>query len=102
MKLEAISYARIHNNRAAAKRFNIYEKRIREWTKKQEALFLTRTTTVNESKEGLGRCREDLRENAHNQIHGYRESRFRVSRTLAMKKAKALYKESVGDNLCAK
>lgn len=101
MKLEAISYARIHNNRAAAKRFNIYEKRIREWTKKQEALF-QQTTTVNESKEGLGRCREDLRENAHNQIHGYRESRFRVSRTLAMKKAKALYKESVGDNLSAK
>ena len=60
MKLEAISYARIHNNRAAAKRFNIYEKRIREWTKKQEALFLTRTTTVNESKEGLGGCREDV------------------------------------------
>lgn len=60
MKLEAISYARIHNNRAAAKRFNIYEKRIREWTKKQEALFLTRTTTVNESKEGIGGCREDV------------------------------------------
>lgn len=89
MKLEAISYARIHNNRAAAKRFNIYEKRIREWTKKQEALF-QQTTTVNESKEGLGGCREDLRENAHNQIHGYRESRFRVLMTLAMKKTKAL------------
>ena len=89
MKLEAISYARIHNNRAAAKRFNIYEKRIREWTKKQEALF-QQTATVNESKKGLGRCREDLRENAHNQIHGYRESRFRVLRTLAMKKTKAL------------
>ena len=54
LKLEAISYGRIHNNRAAAKKFNIYEKIISKWTKKQEELSLTRTKTVRESKKGLG------------------------------------------------
>ena len=40
---EAISYAKIHSNRAAAKRFNDDERRIREWKQKPEEFAMTRT-----------------------------------------------------------
>ena len=50
---EAISYAKIHSNRAAAKRFNIDERRIREFKQKPEKFVITRTEKSKVSEERL-------------------------------------------------
>ena len=42
-KLDAFNYAKTHSDRAAAKRFNVDECRIREWKQKHEDLGITET-----------------------------------------------------------
>ena len=73
-KLDAINYAKTHSNRAAAKRFNIDERRIREWKQKHKENATTQTKKGGVSKKrlpGAGRKHTDkeLEEKVLNLIH---------------------------------
>ena len=50
---EAISYAKIHSNRAAAKRFNVDERRIKELKQKPKEFAITRTEKSKVSEKRL-------------------------------------------------
>lgn len=106
-KLDAVKFAELHSNRAASKKLNVDEKRIREWRKKHEKISQARAQKGGAGKkrlEGGGRkiLDSDVEEKVLNWIHERRENRLRVSRKLIMRKAKMFYDESVGDDECAK
>ena len=54
-KSDAINYAKTYSNGAAAKRFNVGERRIREWKQKHEEPVITRTKKGGMSKKKIGR-----------------------------------------------
>ena len=97
-KSEDIEYAEEVSNRAAAAKYKIAVKRIREWRKARDSVV-----ELRQKSEGLARSRlegggrkvlqDDLDELLHEWIHGRRANGSRVSRKLMMLKAKQLYDE---------
>ena len=92
-KLDAINYAKTYSNGAAAKRFNVGERRIREWKQKHEEPVITRTKKGGVSKKRLAgggrkRTEKELEEKVLNWIHERRENMLRASRKLIMKMQK--------------
>ena len=97
-KNEAIEYAEKESNRAAAKKYKVNAKRIREWRKSKESI-----KELKNKHKGQGRQRldgggrkvtdEKLDEIILEWIHNRRANGLRVSRKLIMVKAKYLYDE---------
>ena len=80
-KLNGINYAKTHSNQAATKKFNVDERRIREWKQKHEKNAITQTKKGGVSKKRLpggGRKHTDkeLEEKVLNWIHEHRENMF--------------------------
>ena len=81
-QLDAISYAKTYSDRAAAKKFNIDERRIRELKQKHEDLAITQTKGAGVQKKkkkkmadgGRKLTDEDLEEKVRNWIHERREN----------------------------
>ena len=101
-KIDAIQYAEIHNNTSAARKFNVANKRIRDWRKKKSKVFsLVAKVKGQERKrlEGAGRkvMSIELEETVLEWIHDRRAKALRVSRKLIMKKAKIIHKEITKD-----
>ena len=97
-KLDAISFAAIHGNHAAEKKYNVDRKRIREWREKKESI--EKTVKSKKAKgcqrkrvEGGGRkpFSEKLEGTVFEWVHERRSKGLRVSRKLIMKKAEVLY-----------
>ena len=80
-QLDAISYAKTYSDRAAAKKFNVDERRIRELKQKHEDLAITQTKKgagVQKKKKmadgGRKLTDEDHEEKVRNWIHERREN----------------------------
>ena len=101
-KLDAISYAEIHGNHAAEKKYKGDRKRIREWRQKKASIQQTvNTKNAKGSRrkriEGAGRkpFSEKLDEAVLECIHERRGKCLAVSRKLIMKKAVLINDEMV-------
>ena len=95
---EAIEYAERESNRAAAKKYKVEVKRIREWCQNKLSI-----KQLKEKHKGQGRERlegggrkviiDNLDEIIHEWIHHRRANGLRVSRKIIMVKAKHLHEE---------
>ena len=97
-KNEAIEYAEKESNRAAAKKYKVDGKRIREWRKSKESIKKLKNKHKGQGRQRLdggGRkvTDEKLDEIILEWIHNRRANGLRVSRKLIMVKAKYLYDE---------
>ena len=104
-KLDAISYAEIHGNHAAEKKYKVDRKRIREWKHKKLSIQQTVNSKIAKGKqrkrmEGAGRkpFSETLDAAVLEWIHERRGNCLPVSRKLIMKKATLIHGEMVGRN----
>jgi len=104
-KLEAIAHAENNSNNSASKKFNVDQKRIREWRKSKDDLI-----SINKKYQGAKRKRLDgagrkpldqqMEEVLVEWIYSRREKGLRVSRTFIMKKALVIYNEKAEENTC--
>ena len=101
-KLDAISYAEIHGNDAAEKKYKVDGKRIREWRQKKASIQQTVNTKKAKGSqrkriEGAGRkpFSEKMDEAVLEWIHERRGKCLPVSRKLIMKKAVLINGEMV-------
>ena len=101
-KLDAISFAAIHGNHAAEKKYNVDRKRILEWQEKKESIEKTvkskKTKGCQRKRvEGGGRkpFSEKLDETVLEWVHERQSKGLRVSRKLIMKKVEVLYDDMV-------
>ena len=101
-KLDAISYAEIHGNDAAEKKYKVDGKRIREWRQKKASIQQTVNTKKAKGSqrkriEGAGRkpFSEKMDEVVLEWIHERRSKCLPVSRKLIMKKAVLINDEMV-------
>ena len=97
-KIVAVKYVEINGNRAAAKKFSVDAKRIREWkTNKQLITELSLKLSGKYRKTLDGAGRKPLNELVDNRvlewIYERRAKNLRVSCVLIMKKAKLIYDE---------
>ena len=97
-KSEAIEYAEEVSNRAAAAKYKIDVKRIREWRKVKDSVVELEQKSKRLARsrlEGGGRrvLQDDLDELLLDWIHGRRANGLRVPRKLVMRKAKQMYDE---------
>ena len=96
-KLDVLAYAQDNSNRAAARKFDVDERRVREWKKNKIEI-----TALANRKNGKTRKRLDgagpkplsteLEEIILNWIHNRRSQGLRVSRKLIKKKAQITYR----------
>ena len=98
-KLDAISYAEIHGNHAAEKKYKVDRKRIREWRQKKSSIQNTMKAKRSQRKRIEGARRkpfsEKLDEAVLEWIHERRGKCLPVSRKLIMKKAVLINDEMV-------
>lgn len=97
-KSEAIEYAERVSNRAAAAKYKVDIKRVREWRQNKESIEGLKAKPKGQTRERLdggGRkvLMEELDELLLEWIYGRRENGLRVSRKLIMVKAKHMYDE---------
>ena len=88
--MDAINYTKTHSNRAAAKRFHVDERKIRQRKQKHEELAVTQTKKGRLFKKRLevGRRKltdKELEEKVINWIYERRENILRISRKLSIK-----------------
>ena len=97
-KYEAIEYAERESNRAAAEKYKVEVKRIREWRQNKQSIKELKEKHKGQGRERLeGGGRKVIDDNLDEIIlewtHGRRANGLRVSRKLIMVKAKHLYEE---------
>lgn len=99
-KLEAVEYAEKNSKEAAARRFNVHPKQIREWCKIKEKLSqscLSKTSGKQRKKvEGSGRkpMSSTMEEILLNWIEDMRSKRLRVTRNMILIKARELFERN--------
>ena len=86
-KLAAVEAAKEETNRAAARKFNVDERRIREWRQKKRDLV--KTPSKRKRLEGAGRkiASPKIEEEVVAWIEGCRAKNFRVARAGVCRKA---------------
>ena len=104
-KTTVVKYAQANSGRSAAKKFNVDERRVREWRQQFEALSEIKKKSGGAKKmrlEGGGRkiTNLDLEEDVLNWIHKRSANMLRVSCKL-MRKAKAIHDGSIGNDPAA-
>ena len=97
-KLEAVAFAAANSKEAAARKYNVAPKWIREWVKQKDQLkdLLEKPGGGKRKKlEGAGRkpMSEDLEDNLFDWILDMRDKRARVSRNMVKNKAKEMYRQ---------
>lgn len=101
-KIEAVEYAEKNSISAAAKKYNVDRKTIREWKEKKADIvaLVKRAGKSRKRLDGAGRkpLSEVLEERIVSWITDRRDKRLRVSRKLIMKKAKLLYLDMKEDH----
>ena len=94
-KRNAISFAEKHSNNAAAKKFCVDRKRIREWKQNKSGLFDSVVKASSKMLEGGVKPVDVQLENQLVEwIYGRRSNGLRVSRKFIIVKAKSLHDES--------
>ena len=96
-KKDVVSYAVNHSNRAAASKFNIEPKRVREWRSVAEKF---NTVKVNRKRlDGGGRnCLDaELEEEVACWVYSMRQKIFHVGRKMIMFKAKKIFDDKTTD-----
>ena len=102
LKKEVVEYAINYSNRQAGRRYNVDEKRVREWRAKMEdikARVADKGGLKRRRLDGGGRklTNDDLEEEVLIWIMDRRSAMLRVSRKLIMKKAKIIHDKSTDD-----
>ena len=102
VKKEVIAYAETHGNRPASRRFQVDEKRVREWRGNKATIEGLITTKKGKERSRLtGGGRKPLSTELEEVLLGWIESRrsrgLRVSRKLTMKKAEIIYGDLTKD-----
>ena len=97
-KLRAIAHAEVHGNRSAARKYNVDERRVREWRAKKESISSLNLTDGEKKRKRVndgGRKPQfqAVDEIVLDWISNRRERGLRVSRKLIMKKAQVVYNE---------
>ena len=97
-ELRAIAHAEVHGNRSAARKYDVDERRVREWRAKKESISSLNLTDGEKKRkrvDGGGRKPQfqAVDEIVLDWISNRRERGLRVSRKLIMKKAQVAYYE---------
>jgi len=104
-KKEVIDYAEIHGNRPASRRFEVDEKRVREWrTNKYSIICLLETDNGKERSRLIGGGRKpfsaELEEILLEWIDDQKSGGVELSSKLIMKQAEVIYRQmSKGNNV---
>ena len=93
MKLEAVNYAEIQGNRSAGRKYEVDERRIREWRKNKAKILSLSKTRRRLLGGGSKPLSAILEERIMDWITIRRASGLRVSRKLIMKKAQLLHQK---------
>ena len=96
-KKDVVSYAVNHSNRAAASKFNIEPKRVREWRSVAEKF---NTVKVNRKRlDGVGRncLDEELEEEVPCWVYSMRQKMLHVSPKMIIFKAKKIFDDKTTD-----